>query len=245
MADVLDRTVIDGLNHNRPFLSALMDHPRWRKGLLSTAFIDEEYPNGFNGIEPDGDLLRRLAGIALDVELKRRARLRRGDGRFSGKARAHRQNWIVVVGSEAIPLKASTIRVRSDWRPGVAVWSGEVDGRELVVQVRPMLGGLRLTYRGVDVMARAMTPRVAALAALMPEKTVARSAKLVRCPMPGLVVAINVVVGQEVRAGESVAIVEAMKMENVLRAEHDAVVAKINVASGDVVAVDAVIIEFE
>jgi propionyl-CoA carboxylase alpha chain len=245
MADMLDRTVIEGLNHNQPFLAALMDHPRWRRGELSTAFIDEEYPNGFNGIAPDADLMRCLAVVALDIELARRKRLGRLAGRLERKARAGQDDWVVAIGGSAIELKATAVQVESAWRPGELVWSGTVAGRPLVVQVRPVKAGLRLRHRGADVVARVMTPRVAALAALMPEKGAADFAKLVRCPMPGLIVAINVAVGQAVRAGEPVAIVEAMKMENILRAERDAVVSRINVASGEVVAVDTVIVEFE
>jgi propionyl-CoA carboxylase alpha chain len=115
----------------------------------------------------------------------------------------------------------------------------------LVVQCRPATGGVRLLYRGVDVVTRVMRPGVAALALLMPEKRDADSGRLVRCPMPGLVINVSVAVGQEVKAGEAVAIVEAMKMENVLRAERDATIAKINVKPGDVLAVDDVIVEFE
>jgi propionyl-CoA carboxylase alpha chain len=111
--------------------------------------------------------------------------------------------------------------------------------------LRSVMAGVRLLHRGVDVVTRVMTPRVAALAALMPEKSASGSAKQLRCPMPGLVVAINVVVGQKLRAGEAVAIVEAMKMENVLRAERDDVVKAIHAKPGDILAVDAVIVEFE
>jgi propionyl-CoA carboxylase alpha chain len=135
--------------------------------------------------------------------------------------------------------------VVSDWKPGAPVWQGVVGGFPLSVQVRPATAGMRLSWRGVDVVARVMTPRVAALDAMMPEKKVADTSKTLRCPMPGLVVSINVSAGQKVRAGEALAVVEAMKMENVLRAERDATVAKIDAKPGDVLAVDAAILEFE
>ena len=144
-----------------------------------------------------------------------------------------------------LPGQSEPVTVVSDWRPGDALWSGVVGGAPLTVQVRPATAGVRLSWRGVDVVARVMTPRVAELDALMPEKTVADTSKLLRCPMPGLVVAIPVTIGQKVRGGEPVAIVEAMKMENVLRAERDATVARIDVEPGDVLAVDEVIMEFE
>jgi propionyl-CoA carboxylase alpha chain len=257
MADVLDQTVVEGLNHNAPFLSALMDHPRWRRGDLSTAFIAEEFPGGFSGIEPDADMTLRLAAVALSVELRRRPLFRGLAKKQNGQ-----QDWVVRLGTEdisvqveqaaghghfaiAVPGTDKTLSVESGWRPGDAIWSGAIGGRPIVVQVRPVAAALRLLHRGIDVIARVMTPRVAELAALMPEKKQADSAKFLRCPMPGLVVAIHVAPGQQVRAGEAVAIVEAMKMENVLRAERDAVVKAVNAKVGDVLPVDAVIAEFE
>ena len=263
MADVLDRTVVEGLNHNQPFLSALMDHPRWRDGRLTTGFIKDEYPDGFKGVTPDGDLEIKLSAIALSMEINRRWRL----GSLSGclaEGTPQGGDWLVAIGEATLPLNLLDVSfgspmeidlvapgseghltVASDWRPGLPIWSGTIDGAPIVVQCRTVTAGVRLLYRGTDVTARAITPSVAALVSLMPEKTAADSSKLVRCPMPGLVVAINVTLGQEVRAGEAVAIVEAMKMENVLRAERDATVAKVNASAGDILAVDDVIMEFE
>jgi propionyl-CoA carboxylase alpha chain len=264
MAELLDRVVIDGLNHNQPFLSALMDHPRWRRGELSTAFIDEEYQGNFKGIEPEDNLLNYLAMVAMSIELDGRNRLASLAGRLDGAVSIGQEDWVVVIGATTVPVKVSAVRsasptdidllapafdipvtVTSDWRPGERIWSGIIDGAPMVVQLRSVTGGVRLMHRGVDVVARVMTPRLAALAARMPEKVAADFSKLVRCPMPGLVVAINVVEGQQVQAGEAVAIIEAMKMENVLRAERDAIVAKVNANAGDILAVDAVILEFE
>ena len=264
MAELLDRVVIEGLNHNQPFLSALMDHPRWRRGKLSTAFIDEEYQGNFKGIESVDNLLNYLAMVAMSIELDRRNRLASLAGRLDGAVSKDKEDWVVVIGATPVPVKVSAVRstspidvellapafdgpvtVTSDWRPGEQIWSGAIGGAPIAVQLRSLTGGVRLMHRGADVDARVMTPRLAALAARMPEKIAADFSKLVRCPMPGLVVAINVVEGQQVQAGEAVAIIEAMKMENVLRAERDAVVAKINAIAGDVLAVDAVILEFE
>ncbi len=264
MADMLDRTVVDGIAHNQPFLSALMDHPRFREGRLSTAFIAEEYPEGFSGAVLEADLRDRLAIVALTIALCERERLTSLPGRLNGEGAGWREDWVVKLGKAHVALKAiagllqapievdivapgaeAPRAVRSDWRPGDAVWSGTIDGEPLVVQVRPATAGMRLSYRGLDLMAKVMTPRVAALEALMPEKVAADSSKTLRCPMPGLVVAIDVAVGQEVRAGEPLAVVEAMKMENVLRAERDIVIARIDVKPGDSLAVDAVIMEFE
>jgi propionyl-CoA carboxylase alpha chain len=135
-------------------------------------------------------------------------------------------------------------RLVSSWKPGDLLWSGSYDGRAIAVQVRPALNGFDLAHRGAEVRAFAYTEREAAAARLMPVKRVADSGKALRCPMPGVVRAIAVTEGQEVKAGETLAVVEAMKMENVLRAERDGVVKSIKVRVGDSLAVDAVIIEF-
>ena len=135
-------------------------------------------------------------------------------------------------------------RLVSTWKPGEALWSGTFDARPVAVQVRPVLNGFDLAHRGVEVRALAYTEREAAAARLMPVKRVADSGKALRCPMPGVVRAIAVAEGQEVKAGETLAIVEAMKMENVLRAERDGIVKSIKARPGDSLAVDAVIMEF-
>ena len=151
-----------------------------------------------------------------------------------------------------MPMRASILpspaagrsTVASDWRPGDPVWRGTVGGAEISAQIRPVLNGVRIAWKGISATARAMLPRIAELERLMPVKVPPDTSKLLLCPMPGLVVSIAVAVGQEVKAGETLAVVEAMKMENVLRAERDLTVAKINAKPGDSLAVDAVIMEF-
>ena len=260
MAGALDRFVIDGIAHNQNFLAAIMANRRWRDGRLSTGFVAEEFPDGFAAATPDADTLGRLAMVALAVELRRRHTFSTLAGRLNGEGAAWRADWVVAIGGERIALRAEPpqapnairlargvaelVLVASDWRPGDALWSGEIDGRATVVQVRQTNGAVHLSTRGVAASARVMTPRVAELDALMPPKTRKNSWKQLRCPMPGLVIAIDAVVGQEVRAGEILAVVEAMKMENVLRAERDATVKSIAVKPGDTLAVDAVIMEF-
>jgi propionyl-CoA carboxylase alpha chain len=254
MAEALDSTVVDGIAHNQPFLATLMEHPRWQAGRLSTGFIKEEYPEGFAPRPPEGETLMRLAAVALSVELARRT---------PGPARPPRSDWVVKMGGQAVPLTlaeagesssgsfdlvqegGAPVTVVSDWKPGEPVWQGVVGGFPLSVQVRLATAGMRLSWRGVDTVARVMTPRVAALDAMMPARKVADTSKTLRCPMPGLVVSISVAEGQKVRAGEALAVVEAMKMENVLRAERDATVKAIRARQGDVLAVDAAILEFE
>ena len=260
MAGALDRFVVDGVATNRAFLAAVMANARWRDGRLSTAFIDDEFPGGFAAFAPDADALLRLAMVALAIEIGDRRRLMTLPGRLNGEGGARRRDWVVAVdggrlalsansagdGSIAIgPVSGAPARVVSGWRPGETVWSGEIGGEPVVAQVKRVAGGLMLSNRGATVVASVMAPHVAVLAALMPEKRIADASKKLRCPMPGLVVQINVAVGQPVRAGEPLAIVEAMKMENVLRAERDATVSAIVVAPGDSLAVDAVIMEFE
>ena len=135
--------------------------------------------------------------------------------------------------------------MKSQWWPGECVWNGIARGREVNVQVRPILNGFNLSFRGVSVDTRVYTQREAELAKLMPVKKAADMSKYLLCPMPGLVKSIHVDIGDKVQAGDTLAVVEAMKMENMLRAERDGKVMKIPAKPGDSLAVDEVIIEFE
>ncbi|MCR4268592.1 acetyl/propionyl/methylcrotonyl-CoA carboxylase subunit alpha [Nitratireductor sp. ZSWI3] len=263
MSEALDRFVIDGIEHNIPFLTALMSHPRWREGRLSTGFIAEEFPDGFAPPAPAREERSVLSAVALAVELLRRDRLDRLTGRLAPHSGELKRDWVVrldddyltasvVEGMISIPLEmdvriedGQAVTVSSSWRPGDALWQGQVGGRSVSVQVRPVLNGVRLAWRGVSATARVMLPRTAELDRLMPVRTAPDTSRLLLCPMPGLVVSIAVAEGQEVKAGEVLAVVEAMKMENVLRAERDCTVARINAAPGDSLAVDAVIMEFD
>jgi propionyl-CoA carboxylase alpha chain len=262
----LDAFAIEGIRHNIPFLSALMEHPRWREGRLSTGFIAEEFPDGFKPVQPEGEVALRMAAVAaaIDHRLNQRKRRISGQMRDPGFVRFERER-VVLLGSDrhAFVLEeedgATVVRfgdgeegrrpVTSDWRPGEPVWTGTVGGGKagnvpVAVQVRPIPNGVLLSHAGASVEARVYTRREAELAALMPEKTAAGAGKQLLCPMPGLVKAILVKAGQEVKSGEPLAIVEAMKMENVLRAERDVSIAKVMAREGDSLAVDAVILEF-
>jgi propionyl-CoA carboxylase alpha chain len=139
---------------------------------------------------------------------------------------------------------ATVFHVKSSWQPGDYVWNGTVNGQHIAVQVRPILNGMRLSHGGAQTDARVYTRREAELAALMPEKKAADTSKVLLCPMPGLIKSMAVQVGQEIKAGETLAIVEAMKMENVLRAERDVTVKALKAKEGDSLGVDAVIMEF-
>jgi propionyl-CoA carboxylase alpha subunit len=307
-ADALDAFTIDGIRHNVPFLAAVMQHKRWRAGKLSTAFIAEEYPQGFQPVAPEGETLHVMAAVAAAIDHVLGERKRRISGQRPGQTVVRESARVIRLGEREVELTiAREVRVQippnvtrhpeerprplepgeprratadhpsraasrppqddgesepgsgiivrfadgkkvhrlvSSWRPGDSLWSGTYDGRAIAVQVRPALNGFDLAHRGVEVRAFAYTEREAAAARLMPVKRVADSGKALRCPMPGVVRAIAVTEGQEVKAGETLAVVEAMKMENVLRAERDGVVKSIKARPGDSLAVDAVIMEF-
>jgi propionyl-CoA carboxylase alpha chain len=258
-ADALDAFVIDGIRHNVAFLAALMQHRRWQAGRLSTGFLAEEFPNGFRPPVPKGTTARVLVAVAGAIDHLLGDRKRRISGQRTGRAAPSERLRIVRLGETetaiAVAQSADKLTVRiagkgrrhvvsSSWRPGEALWSGSFDGRPICVQVRPVRNGFDLLHRGVAARVAVLSEREAAVARLMPPRKVADGGKAVRCPMPGLVIAVSVAERQEVKAGETLAVVEAMKMENVLRAERDGVVQRVYVKPGDSLAVDAVILEF-
>ncbi|MDN2564762.1 acetyl/propionyl/methylcrotonyl-CoA carboxylase subunit alpha [Aquibium sp. A9E412] len=263
MSDALDRFVVDGIEHNIPFLAALMRHPRWREGRLSTGFIAEEYPDGFAPPAPDADERAVFCAVALVTELLRRDRLDRLPGRLAPHPGRLQRDWVVRIGDAFVPVTIESggiglpmdlvvrvdggpaLAVASSWRPGEPVWEGVVGTHAVAAQIRPVLNGVRIAWKGMAETLRVMLPRIAELDRLMPIRTPPDTSRMLLCPMPGLVVTIPVAEGQEVKSGEILAIVEAMKMENVLRAERDLTVAKINAKPGDSLAVDAVIMEFD
>jgi propionyl-CoA carboxylase alpha chain len=258
-ATALDAFVIDGIRHNIPFLSALMQHPRWREGRLSTGFIAEEFPDGFHPLAAVGETERRLVVAAALIDHTLNQRKRHISGQLRGPEQVRFElNRVVALGNRRVELEIEPrhagvailfadgrkVEVHSDWKPGDPLWRGAVDGVDIAVQARPILNGYALSHAGVAVNARVYTRREAQLAALMLERKSADGSRFLLCPMPGLVKAIAVKVGQQVKAGEQLCIVEAMKMENVLNAERDATVKAILAKEGDSLAVDAVIMEF-
>jgi propionyl-CoA carboxylase alpha chain len=259
-SDALDAFVVDGIRHNIPFLAALMTHPRWQAGKLSTGFIAEEFPSGFHAHAPEGEPAQVLAAVAAAIDHVLGERKRRVSGQLSGRSVTRESQRAVWLGEREIKLevnrtngmievrmhgsKSQPMRIYSDWKSGNPIFSGTINDKAVTVQVRTILNGFALSYRGVETKAYVYTESEAGYARLMPAKKVADTGKQVLCPMPGLVVSIAVKEGQEVKAGETVAVVEAMKMENVLRAEIDGTVKKINAKPGDSLAVDAVILEF-
>jgi propionyl-CoA carboxylase alpha chain len=259
----LDAFYVDGIRHNIPFLSALMNHPRWREGKLSTGFIAEEFPKGFSAHAPEGEIGRRLAAVGAAIDHVLGERKRQISGQMIGRPVKRQGRRAVWFDREEIILDIAredgSIAVRfvgadgavgkphhlvSSWKPGEPVWEGTIDGAMIAVQARPIPNGIRLAHQGVEVPVYVFTEAEAASARLMPVVTAADTGKKLLCPMPGLVVSIAVLEGQEVKAGETLAVVEAMKMQNVLRAERDGMVKKIHATPGATLAVDALILEF-
>jgi len=259
MRVALDSFEIEGIGHNLPFLSAVMDHPKFVAGEMTTAFIAEEYPEGFDGVELDEDTLRRIAASCAAMHRVAEIRRTRVSGRMDNHERHVGDTWVVTLQNRSFEVRiaadrdGSTVtfadggqhRLTSAWTPGDSLARLDVDGAPLVLKVGKVSGGFRIRNRGADLKVHVRTPRQAELAALMPEKQAPDTSKLLLCPMPGLVVNINVEVGAEVQEGQALCTVEAMKMENILRAEKRAVVSKINAGPGDSLAVDEVIMEFE
>jgi propionyl-CoA carboxylase alpha chain len=260
----LDAFYIDGIQHNVPFVSCVMQHPRWRSGNISTGFIKEEFPEGFTPREPEGQDLITLAAVAGTIDHLGNARRRNITHQMTGHPVSFAKRRVVKIGSTTVELEAlgvipgpyyvsildadghptKTMEITSEWWPGEPVWFGTVDGADVAVQVRPIPNGMTLSYRGIQAPTYVYTQREAELAALMPIKVAADMSKFLLCPMPGLVKAVNVTEGQDVKAGDNLAVVEAMKMENILKAERDGKVKKVAAKPGDSLAVDAVILEF-
>ena len=259
MRRALDGFELEGIGHNLPFLSAVMDHERFRSGNITTAFIEEEYPDGFQGVTLPDDSLRRLAAGAAAMHRVSQIRDARISGRMSHHEREVGTDWVVSLGGQdyAVLIKAdpggSTVqfetgdplRVSSDWVPGNPLAVLSVSDETVIAKVSSKPNGFRMRHRGADLDVKVQTPRQFALSRHMIEKTPPDTSKMLLCPMPGLIVSMNVAVGDEVQEGQALCTVEAMKMENVLRAEKTATVAKINAAAGDSLAVDDVIMEFE
>ncbi|RME68529.1 MAG: acetyl/propionyl-CoA carboxylase subunit alpha, partial [Alphaproteobacteria bacterium] len=253
----LDRYYIRGIAHNIHFLAAVMAHPRFCEGRLTTGFIAEEYPDGFAGAPTSPETRDQLIAVAAAVNALERWRESEISGQVNGPPHA-RTEWVVELDKQrhAIRLDAEgedlVVRmgrrkfpVRTDWLPGQPVFAGRVKNKAVMVEIDRENLGYRLSTRGSTHKAVVYDPRAAALASHMIDKVPPDTSKMLLCPMPGQVVHIEVAEGEQVEAGQPLAVVEAMKMENILRAERQAVVKKINAKPGSSLPVDAVIMEFE
>ena len=258
MRNALDRFEIEGINCNIPFLSAVMDNGRFVSGDMSTAFIEEEYPLGFGGGDPGEGTARRLAAAAVHMhELVERRRAAIGGDAAAGGNRS-RTEWVVSllgrkyeVASERISDGArirfgdgDAVAVESGWRPGHRLTEFAFDGQNMVLKIDRLPSGFRIRHRGTDAVVQVQTPRQAELSEIAGANVEEASSGKLLCPMPGVMVSFAVAEGDEVTAGQALCTVEAMKMENVLKAERGAKVARILREPGDTLALNDVIMEF-
>ena len=257
MENALDRFEIEGIGHNLPFLSAVMGHTRFKSGNITTAFIDEEYPDGFEGVNPSDDILDVLSVTALIITRMKMQRISARDSTFDNPVpkednlvtRIARKNTNVTISDVKdgykISFEKKSFEASIKYELGGTLAELSINGNQHAVKVTPVIGGYLLRLRGVEQVVKVMNSRIAELSDLMPDKLPTDTSKFLLCPMPGLVVSIMVSEGDIIEEGQSLAMVEAMKMENVLRAEKHGKVSKISVAEGDSLAVDEIIMEFE
>lgn len=257
MENALDRFEIEGIGHNLPFLSAVMGHTRFKSGNITTAFIDEEYPDGFEGVNPSDDILDVLSVTALIITRMKMQRISARDSTFDNPVprednlvtRIARKNTNVTISDVKdgykISFEKKSFEASIKYELGGTLAELSINGNQHAVKVTPVIGGYLLRLRGVEQVVKVMNSRIAELSDLMPDKLPTDTSKFLLCPMPGLMVSIMVSEGDIIEEGQSLAMVEAMKMENVLRAEKPGKVSKISVAEGDSLAVDEIIMEFE
>jgi propionyl-CoA carboxylase alpha chain len=257
LRDALDSFHIRGVGHNINFLTALLKKPRFASGKLSTNFIAEEFPDGFGGAKPEIADLRLINAVSAVVHHQYDQR----DAAISGRLRPAPERaggqWIIAsngerhmvtvaetAGGYAVIDDEASIELASTWRLGEPLFQATANGRQVTVQVERIGTGYRVSHGGVQAKLRVLPPHAAEMLAKMPVKRPPDMSRFLLSPMPGLLVSLAVEPGQEVKAGQELAIVEAMKMENVLRAERDGRVAKLHAKPGDSLAVDQPIVEF-
>jgi propionyl-CoA carboxylase alpha chain len=259
MARALDDFEVEGIGHNLPFLSAVMQHDRFRSGNITTAYIAEEFPDGFHGVEPDAASARVLAALATLVNQVLQERAVQISGTIGNHRRVVAKDWVVRFDDTelAVTLEASAegVNIRfadgavlstaGTFVPGTTHARFTIGGEAIGVKVDLVGSAIRLRWRGMDVRVHVRSARVAALALIMPKKLPPDTSKMLLCPMPGVVTTITVSAGETVEAGQALATVEAMKMENILRAERRGTVKRVAVSAGASLAVDDLIMEFE
>jgi propionyl-CoA carboxylase alpha chain len=259
MGVALDDFEVDGIGHNLPFLSAVMGQERFRSGRLTTAYIAEEFPEGFSGVLPDEAVARKLVAVAVLVNQVLQERAVEISGTIGNHRRVVGREWVATLASfeEAVTLETNTdgtsiifadatrMSVASGWLPGQSHAVFHLDGEGMGIKVNLVGSAIRLRWRGMDVTARVRSPRVAELARLMPKKAPPDTSKMLLCPMPGVITSVAVKAGDQIEAGQTLATVEAMKMENVLKAERKGIVKRVAATTGQSLAVDELILEFE
>ncbi|HVJ43094.1 MAG TPA: acetyl-CoA carboxylase biotin carboxylase subunit [Dongiaceae bacterium] len=257
MREALDSFYIRGLGHNIGFLAALMAHPRFQAGRLTTGFIAEEFPDGFHGVELNEAEMADLVAVAAIVHQAQARRAMASKPHFRTRESPVNGHWVVKLGKVTRPISLvetasgfaaidgkRSCEVVSNWQLDEVLFSGRIDGRLVTVQVERDGIGYRMSYAGAQMKVLVLLPRAAELAGHMLEKTPPDMSKYLLSPMPGLLVSLAVKEGQEVKAGQELAVVEAMKMENLLRAERDGKVVSLHAKAGDSLAVDQIIMEF-
>ncbi|MCE1242977.1 acetyl-CoA carboxylase biotin carboxylase subunit [Oryzomicrobium sp.] len=258
MRDALNGFVIRGISSNIPFQAALMQHPRFQSGIFDTGFIAKEYPKGFDASMVPHDDPALLISVAAFVHRRYLDRAAQVSGQLPGHERKVGDEWVVIRSGERYPVVAKPVaggylvdyngeqyEILSDWRQGQSLFNGTCNGEEFTLQVERHRMTYQLFHWGTRADMMVMSARAAELLALMPEKAAPDLSKFLLSPMPGLLREVAVSVGQEVKAGEKLAVIEAMKMENILKAEQDCKVKKISAAAGESLSVDQIIIEFE
>ncbi len=258
MREALNEFYIRGVSHNISFLAALVEHTRFREGRLSTNLIAEEYPDGFHPADVIHDDPALLIVVAAAIHRKYMDRAAAISGQMPGYELRVDDRWVVVIGKERYPVEiqpvegghrvtygGDTYSVYSDWQFGQPLFRGTVDGTEVCIQVERRNMHYRLFHWGSQVDIMVLTSRAAELLDCMPEKQPPDTTQFLLSPMPGLLTQLLVDIGHEVRASQDLAVVEAMKMENVLRAERDGRVEKVLVSVGDTLIVDQPILKFE
>ena len=249
----LDNFEIEGVGHNIDFVSAIMQHPRFRSGEITTGFIAEEYPDGFHGSPASPELLRALAAIAAFAATAEADRARRVDGQL-GKRLRPPANWQINVGganhhvsisTDGILVDGGDLDIELEYTPGDRIVEATLADAPLAVRILRTRAGFKLTTRGASHVARVLPAHLAPLSAHMIEKTPPDLSRFLLAPMPGLLTALHVAAGDKVEAGEPLAVIEAMKMENILRAGKTGTVKSISASQGDSLAVDQVILELD
>ncbi len=258
MRQALDRYYIKGLNHNIAFLADVMSSERFQSGNITTNYIAEEYKDGFNGGTLSTKAKHIMMAVAQTVHSFEVGRQSHISDKMNEDAPDYKDTWVITIDGKnydssffatedgcAVVCDGETYNVLSDWLPGNPIFEADINGTEICVQVEKLNDGYILTHDGATEKVHVRPPREAELAALMPEKMPPDMSNFLLCPMPGLIVSLNLAEGDEIQAGQVLCVVEAMKMENILRAEKDAVIKKVSAKAGDSLAVDAIIIEFE
>jgi propionyl-CoA carboxylase alpha chain len=255
MRKALSEYIILGISHNISFLEAIMQNPRFVEGNFSTNFIAEEYPDGFLGAEINSEITLAFIGVAIHIHMTEAIR---AASIINDRARTVGTRWVVNIDNESYPViikpvtngyniryERNRIYVRSNWNMGATLFRGQINNKNVNVRIESILNNYKLTYAGREVIASIKSPRVAELEQFMPIRNKNKAQPMLTAPLSGMIVKVFVKPGEEVKAGQRLLIIEAMKMENIICAEHTATISSINVTEKEQVAVGTVVIEFE